>query len=65
MEDSGWRIEVGVIGTMPDREVTRRINRSLSAVRDPKFARRPKPAAVPQEPAGGDTMGIKSRPFLR
>ena len=32
--------ELAMIGTMPDREVGRRINRSLSAVRDKKFALR-------------------------
>jgi hypothetical protein len=32
--------ELALIGTMPDREVARRINRSLSAVRGKKFALR-------------------------
>lgn len=32
--------ELAMIGSMPDREVARRINRSLSAVRAKKFARR-------------------------
>jgi hypothetical protein len=34
------RRELAMIGTMPDREVARRINRSLSAVRHRKFALR-------------------------
>ena len=35
--------ELTMIGTMPDREVARRINRSLSAVRAKKFALRAGP----------------------
>ena len=34
--------ELAMIGTMPDRQVARRIDRSLSAVRAKKFALRPK-----------------------
>jgi hypothetical protein len=35
--------ELAMIGTMPDRKVARRINRSLSAVRGKKFSLHPRP----------------------